>query len=233
MFRGEVAKCPHCNERAKTVDHLATQCEKMLFHDYTRRHNEVVRCIHLSLCRKYGIKALPRMRSHSVQEIVSNENVEIRVDTRVRTGIKIDANRPDILVHDKKRREIILIEVGITSQDRLVTVETEKTRKYDVLANKLGAEHRCKTKIIPYVMTWDGVVTKFHRRHSTEIGLSDFVEAYIQTIVLKKTLESISFEYRRGYLSDGQLVEVAERGGAEVSETRLANGIIIQNLKTY
>ncbi|KAI4293355.1 hypothetical protein PAPHI01_2629, partial [Pancytospora philotis] len=42
----------------------------------------------------------------------------------------IQANRPDILVHDKKRKEIILIEVGITGQDRLHTVETEKARKY-------------------------------------------------------------------------------------------------------
>ncbi|KAI4291501.1 hypothetical protein PAPHI01_0775 [Pancytospora philotis] len=68
---------------------------------------------------------------------------------------------------------------------------------------------------------------KFHRRHSTEIGLSDSVEAYIQTIVLKKTLESISFEYRRGYLSEGQLAEVAERSGAEANETRLADGIVV------
>ncbi|KAI5170457.1 hypothetical protein PAEPH01_1446 [Pancytospora epiphaga] len=42
------------------------------------------------------------MRNHSVQEIVTNVNVEIRVDTRVRTAIKIDANWPDIFVHDKK-----------------------------------------------------------------------------------------------------------------------------------
>ena len=112
-----------------------------------------MRCIHLGLCTKYGLKAFPRMRNHSVQEIVANENVEIRVDTRVRTGIKIDANRPDILIHDKKRREIILIEIGITSQDRLLTVETEKKRKYDVLANKLGSENNCKTKIILYVLT--------------------------------------------------------------------------------
>ncbi|KAI5169959.1 hypothetical protein PAEPH01_1127 [Pancytospora epiphaga] len=88
-----------------------------------------------------------------------------------------------------------LIEVGITSQDRLVTVETEKMHKYDVLANKLGQEYGCRTRIIPYVMTWDGVVTKYYRRHSKDIGIT---ESYIRTIVLKKTLESISFEYRRG-----------------------------------
>ncbi|KAI5169570.1 hypothetical protein PAEPH01_0822 [Pancytospora epiphaga] len=41
--------CPHCKKCSKTVDHLATQCDRMLYHDYTRRHNEVVRCIHLDL----------------------------------------------------------------------------------------------------------------------------------------------------------------------------------------
>ncbi|KAI5170468.1 hypothetical protein PAEPH01_1454, partial [Pancytospora epiphaga] len=56
---------------------------------------------------------------------------EIRVDMRVPTGIKIQANRPDIFVLDKKRREITLIEVGITSQDRLVTVETEEMHGYN------------------------------------------------------------------------------------------------------
>ncbi|KAI5168631.1 hypothetical protein PAEPH01_0284 [Pancytospora epiphaga] len=33
---------------------------------------------------------------------------------------------------------------------------------------------------------------------SKDIGITESVESYIQTIVLKKTLESISFEYRRG-----------------------------------
>ena len=47
-------------------------------------------------------------------------------------------------------------------------------------------------------MTWDGIVTRFHKKYSKEIGLTTKIEAYIQYIVLKKTLESISFEYRRG-----------------------------------
>ncbi|KAI5170110.1 hypothetical protein PAEPH01_1253 [Pancytospora epiphaga] len=34
-----------------------------------------------------------------------------------------------------------------------MTVETEKKRKYDALANKLWSEMRCKPKIISYVMT--------------------------------------------------------------------------------
>ncbi|KAI5176648.1 hypothetical protein PAEPH01_2411 [Pancytospora epiphaga] len=67
--------------------------------------------------------------------------------------MQIGANRPDIFVLDKKRREITLIEAGITSQERLVTVETEKMHKYDILANKLGQEYGCRTCVILYVMT--------------------------------------------------------------------------------
>ena len=197
MFGGDPGICQHCKERTKSVDHLATQCSKMLGYDYTRRHNEVVKCIHLLLCNKYGIKRSKRLRNHSVQEINANSDVEIRVDTTVTTTTKQSANRPDIVIHDKKKKEIILIEVGITSQDQLQIVENEKARKYDVLAKEMGAIHNCKTRIIPYVMTWDGIVTKFHGKYSKEIGLTTKIEAYIQYIVIKKTLESISFEYRR------------------------------------
>ncbi|KAI5169195.1 hypothetical protein PAEPH01_0517 [Pancytospora epiphaga] len=31
-------------------------------------------------------------------------------------------------------------------------------------------------------MTWDGVVTNYHKQYFREIGLTDFVEAYIQLI---------------------------------------------------
>ncbi|KAI5170479.1 hypothetical protein PAEPH01_1465 [Pancytospora epiphaga] len=46
MFRKETGTWLHCKKRSKTVDRLATQCDRMLYYDYTRRHNEVVRCIH-------------------------------------------------------------------------------------------------------------------------------------------------------------------------------------------
>jgi hypothetical protein len=43
----------------------------------------------------------------------------------------------DIVVHDKVKNEIIIVEVGITSQDQLQTVEAENMRKYDMLAKEL------------------------------------------------------------------------------------------------
>ncbi|TBT97277.1 hypothetical protein CWI37_2375p0010, partial [Hamiltosporidium tvaerminnensis] len=112
--------------------------------------------------------------------------------------VKIRNNRPDVFVLDKKKNKITLIEVGITSQDSLQLVETEKLRKYDLLANELGLIYRCSVEIIPYVMTWDGIVTKYHKSHLKRLEIPMNVEAYIQSIVLKKTVETISFDRRRG-----------------------------------
>ncbi|KAF9746906.1 hypothetical protein NGRA_3518 [Nosema granulosis] len=98
----------------------------MLSFDYTRRHNEVVRCIHLQLFLTYNLKSSKKIKNHSVQEIVSNDNVEIRI----KTDVKIQFKKLDIFVYDKVKKEISIIEIRFTSLDNLQTVEQEKTRKY-------------------------------------------------------------------------------------------------------
>ena len=55
-----------------------------------------------------------------------------------------------------------------------------------------------KTKIIPWVMTWDGIVTKTHKHYLKELGITSNIEAYMQSLVIRKTLESISLDHRRG-----------------------------------
>ncbi|MGL4348254.1 MAG: hypothetical protein ACRCSV_02175 [Chlamydiales bacterium] len=66
------------------------------------------------------------------------------------------------------------------------------------MANELGSIHKCKTRIIPYVLTWDGIVTKCHKRYRQAFGVEKFIEAYIQSLVLKKTYESILTDFKRG-----------------------------------
>jgi hypothetical protein len=70
-----------------------------------------------------------------------------------------------------------------------------KSRKYDLIANELALIYKCKVKIIPYLMTWEGLVTKYHKKHRNEIGISTKTEAYIQSLVLKKTLENANYLY--------------------------------------
>ncbi|KAL6120288.1 hypothetical protein NUSPORA_03002 [Nucleospora cyclopteri] len=68
---------------------------------------------------------LKKKRNHSVQEIVCNEKVEIRVNNRIKTNVKIQCYKTDLFIYVKKKSKITIIEVGITSQDNLQTVGTE------------------------------------------------------------------------------------------------------------
>ncbi|TBU20881.1 hypothetical protein CWI38_0013p0020 [Hamiltosporidium tvaerminnensis] len=82
---------------------------KMLDNDYTRRLHETYDIYTYS----YQIDII------LIQEILYNEYVEIRVDFRIKT-------------------ETTPSEIGITSQDSLKIVQTQKLRKYDLVANGLG-----------------------------------------------------------------------------------------------
>ncbi|EQB60321.1 hypothetical protein NAPIS_ORF02098 [Vairimorpha apis BRL 01] len=63
--------------------------------------------------------------------------------------------------------------------DNLQQVEIEKLRKYDLLANKLGLIHECKTRIIPY------------------LEISNRIKAYIQSNKKERNIRGEREERKR------------------------------------
>ena len=53
-------------------------------------------------------------------------------------------------------------------------------------------------------MTWDGIVTKYHNRYAKMLGITPNIHAYIQSQILQKTLECVSFDRRRGEEDAGE-----------------------------
>lgn len=56
-----------------------------------------------------------------MQEAIASKKIEIRVGTRVRTSLKNIPNRLGIMIHDKKRNKIILIESGLQAWITLIS----------------------------------------------------------------------------------------------------------------
>ncbi|EQB61891.1 hypothetical protein NAPIS_ORF00531 [Vairimorpha apis BRL 01] len=50
-----------------------------------------------------------------IQDVIYNDNTKILVDTKISTDIKINHNKLDIFVLDKKNKEILIVEVGINT----------------------------------------------------------------------------------------------------------------------
>lgn len=215
LFFGKSELCNHCNVSKKTVDHLATKCGRLLYINYVHRHDEVLRCIHLHYLLKYGFKSSKKIRTHKTERFLENENAIIKTDSFIFTDIQIKHNKPDLYIYDKQQNKITIVEVGITCQENLKTKETEKYRKYDLLAKELSIMHKCEVELIPFVITWDGNVTKYHKIHVKKIGIDDKTKAYIQSIVLKKTFEAMSFDYRRHNMLRGIRREAAVSNACE------------------
>ncbi|KAI2811735.1 hypothetical protein BLOT_002913 [Blomia tropicalis] len=87
--------------------------------------------------KRYGITKKRKMKNYKIQSVLSNEHVKIKFDIPIITELRLDHNKPDIMVHDKRARKIWLIEVGTTHKNILSTTETTKARKYESLANEL------------------------------------------------------------------------------------------------
>ena len=211
FFGGQSTKCPHCSTGKRSVEHLSTRCGGMLSFDYKKRHDEVVRCLHFQYAKMYGLNKSKKLKNYKVQNVISNERVKIKSDVPILTELRIDNNKPDLMIHDLKTNEILLIEVGITNKDSLSTTEVTKSRKYELLANELKSMYNAQNvTTVPVVMTWDGLVTKHFKRHMKRLQVEDKLVAYIQSVVLKRTCESILIDCRADQRGDWLEEEASE-----------------------
>ena len=107
---------------------------------------------------------------HNVSEIVENDNAKIFTDMHIPVELKLAHDKPDICIIDKKKKQITILDVGITSKENLHVREREKVSKYELLADELSSIYKYKAKIVPIVMTWDCLTTtKF--KHFAKICL--------------------------------------------------------------
>jgi hypothetical protein len=75
-----------------------------------------------------------------------------------------------------------------------------------------------KIQIISWVMAWDGIVTKVNKHYLKEIEITTSIETYMQSIVLKKTLQCISFDYRNEEPDNEKEISGRNNSLAEVSK---------------
>ena len=65
--------------------------------------------------------------------------------------------------------------------------------------------------IVPIVLSWDGLVTKYYKKYMKNLDIKKQIQAYIQNIVLKRTGESLLIDFRKDCLMAEWLNEDIER----------------------
>ncbi|XP_071795627.1 uncharacterized protein [Asterias amurensis] len=160
-------QCRICGKYEETVDHIISGCPELAKTEYIHRHNKTAAYLHWKICRHYNIETTGEWYKHQPTTVTENDVVTILWDMPIHTDKEIKANRPDIIIKDKKDQRCILIDVSIPSERNTSIKVAEKLSKYKDLEIEISRMWSMKTETIPVVIGALGLVKK---------GLEKFIE---------------------------------------------------------
>ena len=183
-------ECRMCLEFEETVDHIISGCPTLARNEYIQRHNKAAAYIHWNICQHFQIPTTTKWYEHAPETVIENEDVSILWDMPVHTDKEIKANRPDIIVKNKKEKTCLLIDMTCPSDKNVSTKEVEKLSKYKDLEIEVTRMWGMKTTIVPVVVGALGVIKKHLDKHINKIPGQTRIEE-LQKIVLLGTAHII------------------------------------------
>ena len=108
----------------------------------------------------YDIKVQDKHYEHEPATVTENQTATILWDMPIQTDKEIKANRPDIVVKERKERTCLLIDMSIPTE-RNTSLETmEKLTKYKDLEIQIEKTWGMKTTTVSVIIGTVGLVKK-------------------------------------------------------------------------
>jgi len=102
----------------------------------------------------------------------------------VHTDTEVTANRPDIIIKNKKERTCTLIDVAIPADRNVAQKEAEKTLKSKSLGTAMQRMWNMKCTIIPAITGATGIVTRSLRKNSEDTPGKYSIDSLQKTAIL-------------------------------------------------
>jgi hypothetical protein len=97
------------------------------------RHDKICVHLHYSICKALGTETTDKWYTHTPSPVYEKGDVTVLWNQAVRRDRDATANRPDIIIKNKKEKTYTLIDVAITADRNVVQKEAEKNLKYKSL----------------------------------------------------------------------------------------------------
>ena len=100
--------------------------------------------------------------------MLESENFTTLRHFTIQCDRKIEARRLDLVFIDKKKREVVIIDVAIPGDDRVKDKELEKLEKYQLLK----VRRMRKVNVVPFVIGALGAVSVNFKEYMKRIGVN-------------------------------------------------------------
>lgn len=186
-------RCRKCNNVGESIEHISAGCPALANNAYLSRHNAVAKIIHQQLGQK--VKLLnnpPPYYKYNPTPVLESAEALLYWDRPILTDRTIDFNRPDIILIDKKNDVGTIIDIAVPLRQNLSRTESHKIAKYENLAVELKHLWKLKqVKIIPIVISTDGMVTKNITANLNKLNLPTYLISVIQKATILQTTNII------------------------------------------
>ena len=153
--------------------HVVSECSKLAQTEHKERHDNVARYIHWQLCGKCELERANNWYEQRPEGVVENERFKVLWDFTIQCDRKIEARRPDIVFVDKKKREVVIIDVAVPGDDRVKDKELEKLEKYQLLKDEIAKVWRMrKVFVLPVVIMALGAVSVSFKEYMKRISVN-------------------------------------------------------------
>lgn len=179
-------KCRRCGINNETIEHIMAGCNTLTGFDYTERHNNVAKIVHQQLARKFKLieEEKPYYKYEPIT-VLENNYYKLYWDREIRTDIKINANRPDIVVYNKKKNEVDIIDVAIPLSHNLQATYATKINKYLELAAEIKQMWKVKSvKIYPLTISTTTIVPKTFTSNLNKLNILQTLPSIVKSVVL-------------------------------------------------
>ena len=126
-----------CRKVDENIDHLVSGCSELAQKEYKRRHNNLGKIAHWKLARNCNFEAGDKRYEHEPESVSENEDYKVLWDFSIQTDHVIEAQRPDLVVVDKKKRSCKIIDFAVPGDSRIEEKEKDKIEKYQDLEREL------------------------------------------------------------------------------------------------
>ena len=178
------SKCRMCGQTDETINHILNECSKLAQSEYKRRHDWIGRRIHWEVCRQYNVRVPDKWYEHLPERVIENEQVKVLWDFNIQTDRVIEARRPDLVIIDKEKKQVHIVDFAVPFDSRVVEKEKEKIEKYQDLARELKKIWNMKVKVVPIVLRSLGTIPPLLTKRLEGIGIRTRIVELQKTALL-------------------------------------------------
>jgi hypothetical protein len=100
------SKCRLCKPYEENIDHITSGCPILGKSEYLMRHNKVCAHLHNSVHKTLRTERTDKWYTHTHMPKPVYEDVTVLCNQSVHTDTEVTANRPDIIIKSKERKDM-------------------------------------------------------------------------------------------------------------------------------